>query len=149
MVSAERNGWGRVSRIGLAGLNKGNGLWGIGTVPSCLIHGSGVMGQVDSGLECDSLIRNVVWGHRLWIGRLSTCMLYMKHTFVGKHFIISRNWQSLLHHQGPRCWSSRMQKAKDMVDMAIWLTIICFSPRNHVGLEKRKLLLQMTYIDSY
>lgn len=37
MVSAERNGRGRVNRLEVAGLNKSNGLWDIGTIPSCPI----------------------------------------------------------------------------------------------------------------
>ena len=45
VVSTGRNGWDRVSRFRLAGLNNFGGLWGTGVVPSCQVPGPGELGK--------------------------------------------------------------------------------------------------------
>lgn len=37
-----------------------SGFWNIGTISSCLIPGSGIMGHMDNGLEYDNLKRDVI-----------------------------------------------------------------------------------------
>lgn len=47
---------------GLASLNSFSGLEGRGTVPGHLAPGPGVLGHVDSGLECETLTWGVAGG---------------------------------------------------------------------------------------
>lgn len=75
MVSEGRNGQGRVSRSRIGYFDEFSGLWGVGFVSSCLVHGPGVPGVGSSGLECKTQLRGRGEG-----------------PLAGELFIISRNW---------------------------------------------------------
>lgn len=69
-------------------MNHFNRLWGVGIAPSCLVPGPEViLGQVDSGSTCESLIKEVVGEYTLWIGRFA----HERH-ISGESLANSRHW---------------------------------------------------------
>lgn len=71
--------------MGLASVNDFSRLGGTGTVPSRLVPGPVVLGHVDSGLECDSLIQEVAGPRTGWFG-------YERHAYkLVELFALSRN----------------------------------------------------------
>ena len=112
VVSEGGNGWGRIIRFRV-NLNNSSRLWGIGTVPSCLVAVPGVPEKVDSGLEPWRLIQEVV-GRGKGFGLVS---LHMKGILTCSCLLslgMDCSWEghSLQGQQSPRYQSVRNIKNK-------------------------------------
>lgn len=64
-----------MSRLRIGSLNNFSDFWGIGTVPSCLVPGPGVIRAGDSGSEYEKLIKKVVG---MWALHWFYIVLYLK-----------------------------------------------------------------------
>lgn len=85
----------------MTSLNNLSGLWGIGSVPSGLGPGSGVIRAVDSDLEFESPIEEC------WARGSGLADLCLKSVLMGELFTISRN--RLISREGSPSGVTRLQ----------------------------------------